>query len=75
MPLDLRAGRAGSPPAPSPIRVTQETLQSEAGLGKALPEDKASSVHLWFPPLPLKYLLPATTQSRCWAAVKADVCA
>lgn len=75
MPLDLGAGRAGSPPAPSPIRVTQEMLQSEAGPGKALPEDKASSVCLWLPPLPLKYLLPATTQSGCRAAVKANVCA
>lgn len=44
--LDLRAGRARTPQAPSPIRVIQKVLQSEAGLGKTVSVDKASSVCL-----------------------------
>lgn len=71
--LDLRAGRACTPQAPSPIRVTQKVLQSEAGLGKTVSEGKASSVCLWLPPLPVKYLLPAITQPGWWAVVKGNV--
>lgn len=53
--LDLRAGRARTPQAPSPISVTQKVSQSEADVGKIVFEDKESSVCLWLPPLPLKY--------------------
>lgn len=44
MPLDLGAGRACFPPAPSPIRVTQEMLQSNVGLEKALLETASGSL-------------------------------
>lgn len=53
MPLDLGAGRACFPPAPSPTRATQEMQQSNVGLGKVLLEKKATSTSIWFPPLPL----------------------